>query len=137
MNHNPRKFVLDETVEEFGGSSAIIADNFSITYREYHTLVCEAANRLHNSWTKRENKLAVISPNCIEYVILLMALLRSGIISVPLSTQLPEKQLVSLLDSIFCQTIIVSPLYAGAVVPVRIEKFFAIVRNISFAYWLL
>ena len=113
MNQNTRKFILDEAVEKFGDSSALTTDNFSITYREYFQLVIKTEKKLRESGAGQGDRLAILSPNCLEYVILLMALMRSGIIAAPVNTRYPERQVLSLLNSIACNSIVLSPKYKG------------------------
>ncbi|MGA1825444.1 MAG: o-succinylbenzoate--CoA ligase [bacterium] len=83
----------------------MISKNHCVTYPEYNLLIDQTIKKLQQCNLTRGDKLAIISENCIEYPILLMALFNIGVIAVPVSPRFPSQQIEDLLRKIQCNTI--------------------------------
>ena len=76
---------------EHPSAPAVIARDGSLSYEEYHASVCATAERLAAVGVERESVVGIVSPACVEYVVMLMALFRLGAVACPLSPRWPAK----------------------------------------------
>ncbi|MBF0550499.1 MAG: AMP-binding protein, partial [Deltaproteobacteria bacterium] len=97
---------LTDAARRFGASPALIAADTVITYREYQQLVQETAARLRRAGLECGARLAIVAPNCLEYVILLMACRQLGAVAVPVSTRWPVKLTADCLRDIGCSRVV-------------------------------
>ncbi|MBF0475721.1 MAG: o-succinylbenzoate--CoA ligase [Deltaproteobacteria bacterium] len=97
---------LSDAAERFSSSPALIAADTVITYREYLQLVQETAARLRRAGLEGGARLAIVAPNCLEYVILLMACRQLGAVAVPVSTRWPAKLMADCLRDIGCSRVV-------------------------------
>ncbi|MBF0495625.1 MAG: o-succinylbenzoate--CoA ligase [Deltaproteobacteria bacterium] len=97
---------LSDAAGRFGSSPALIAADTVITYREYRQLVHETAARLRRSGLEGGTRLAIVAPNCLEYVVLLMACWHMGAVAVPVSTRWPAKLMADCLWDIGCSRVV-------------------------------
>jgi len=66
------------------------------------------AVRLRGSGIAEDDRVAILAPNCVEYVIVLFALWRIGATPVLLNTRAHEREIVSLLERCECRLIVTS-----------------------------
>ncbi|MBF0552816.1 MAG: o-succinylbenzoate--CoA ligase [Deltaproteobacteria bacterium] len=97
----PGRWLFD-AARRFGSSPALIAADTVINYREYQQLVQETAARLRRAGLESGARLAIVAPNRLEYVILLMACWQLGAVAVPVSTRWPAKLTRDCLRDIGC-----------------------------------
>jgi O-succinylbenzoic acid--CoA ligase len=106
------KFLLDSAAECFKNSPALIAGTAELNYNEYKAKVEETSERLSVIGIQGPKKIAVLSENTLEYVVLIMALIRNGAIVTPLSTYLTKNQISEYLHNIDCNTLLNSSDFA-------------------------
>ncbi len=82
-------WLLAEAALRYGEHPALIDSHRTITYKEYDSMVARVAHRLRSSGVDREQRVAILAGNSIEYGILLLALIRIGAVACPISTRLP------------------------------------------------
>lgn len=84
-------------------NSALITENRLISYVEYDRLIAATVHKLKQAGIKKGDRIAIVSPNCLSYVVLLRALFQIGAIAVPASYRFPAQQINPLLENINCR----------------------------------
>ncbi|MGX1263764.1 fatty-acyl-CoA synthase [Rossellomorea marisflavi] len=84
-----------------GDKTAIITDQESITYKELNERINRAAGKLqHELKVGTGERVAILSQNRMEYIVLLFATAKIGAVAVPLNIRLSASELVfQLMDS--------------------------------------
>ena len=106
------KFLLDSAAECFKDCPALLSGAVELNYYEYRAKVEEIAESLSDSGIKGHVKIAVLSENTVEYVLLIMAVIRNGAIVVPLNTHLTKNQIREYLKNIDCSALLYSSNFA-------------------------
>ncbi|TWT11133.1 long-chain fatty acid--CoA ligase [Planomicrobium sp. CPCC 101079] len=84
-----------------------------ITYRELHGLSSVFASALQKSGIQKSDRVAIMLPNCPQYVISYYGILKAGGIVTQVNPMLIERELLYLLNDSGAETIVVyEPLYA-------------------------
>ncbi len=96
---------LSEAARRYKDLPAVITDNHVTSFREYDQLVASAAYRLKNTGVTPGERVAIVSPNTVEYPILLMALFRVGAVACPISPRLPQQTVAEYIKRIRCSKI--------------------------------
>ncbi len=91
-----------EHAAKHGGQSAVVGKDRSLSYQQLRESIDLAAENLQRLGVKPRERVALISPNTVEYIITLFALWRQGAIACLLSTRLPEEGVRSCLQNISC-----------------------------------
>lgn len=81
---------------------ALITSNRLISYDEYGNLIVAAAQKLKQAGIKEGERIAIVSQNCLNYVVLLRTLFQIGAIAIPASYRFSHRQINSLLEKINC-----------------------------------
>lgn len=89
-----------------GNRPAIVAKGDVVSYREYERRVAGAVGRLRAAGCHAGERIAVLLPNAVEYLILLLAVMRLGAVACPLNTRVPRRSLRKLLDKIVCRKLV-------------------------------
>lgn len=79
-----------------------------LTYNKIHQYVSETIRRLREQGIEEGDRVVILSPNNLAYVILLLAFWRMGVIAVPMSMRWPHKQILQNLQAIGT-TVIITP----------------------------
>ena len=87
-------------------ATAILSSGRTIGYAGLDRMVSAAAARLSKAGCEPGARVALYLPRDERYVVLLLALLRTGCISCPLSTRLPPEGASRLLDKVACSVLI-------------------------------
>lgn len=95
-----------EHAAKHGGQSAVVGKDRSLSYQQLEGFIDLAAENLKRLGVKPRERVALISPNTVEYIITLFALWRQGAIACLLTTRLPEDGVRSSLQNISCARII-------------------------------
>lgn len=72
---------------------AIICEDQKITYRALDILINHVSYYLLNKGIKKGDKVAILSLNSIDYVIIYLGILRLGAVAVPINIKFTEKQI--------------------------------------------
>ena len=97
---------LYENAQNHGELAAIICDKRTITYLEFNQAVCATSKHLLDLGVREGKRIAIYSPNSVNYLIVLVSLWRIGAIACLLSTRLSEQQISKQLDDIDCSYLI-------------------------------
>ncbi len=77
--------MLEETCRAFGDRLFIIHEKSRLTYREFNQAVNALANHLVNRGIKKDDKVAIMLPNCPEFIISYFAAHKIGAVAVTLN----------------------------------------------------
>ena len=89
-------------------SPAIITEKGIISYREFIDSILSLSNSLKGLGIKEGEKVAILSEDSPEYVMLIVAIIASGAICVPINIRWPEKRIKEALEKIGCNLVISS-----------------------------
>src|SRR3989344_5866163 len=85
-----------------GGQSAVISKDRGFSYQQLEESIDLAAENLKRLGVNPRERVAIISPNSVEYITALFALWRQGAVACLLSTRLPEGGTRACLQNISC-----------------------------------
>ena len=91
-----------EHARKHGGQSAVITPERTLSYQQLEETIDLAARNLRRLGVKPRERVALNSPNTVEYIIALFALWRQGAVACLLSTRLPEEGARVCLRNISC-----------------------------------
>jgi acyl-CoA synthetase (AMP-forming)/AMP-acid ligase II len=83
------------------------AGDRAMTYRDLATLVAELTARLHRQGVGQDDVAAIVSDNCLEFVLALFAVVGAGAAAAPLNPDLPTAQIISRLHELRADATIV------------------------------
>ncbi|MDH5450382.1 MAG: long-chain fatty acid--CoA ligase [Candidatus Bathyarchaeota archaeon] len=84
----PEKSILemvDEAVKKWGNTTAVIFYGNKIKHREIHELSSRFATALHDLGVKKGDKVAILLPNCPQFIIAYLGILRLGAVASSMS----------------------------------------------------
>ncbi|AXF55151.1 long-chain-fatty-acid--CoA ligase [Salicibibacter kimchii] len=84
---------LERTTADYGSVLAVIDGNFTYTYDELKEEVDRFAMALHNLGLQKGDRVALMLPNCVEYIISHFAVQRLGGIAVQVNPMYQESEL--------------------------------------------
>src|ERR1700742_1433395 len=88
-SYNAVTWLLDRNVEEGRGNKLAYTDTVSdLTYGGLQKQTCRAANLLRRLGVRREERVAMIMLDTIDFPIVFLGAIRAGIVPVPLNTLL-------------------------------------------------
>ena len=91
--YNAVTWLLDRNVDEGRGNKLAFTDTVSeLTYGELQRQSCRAANMLRRLGVRREERVAMIMLDTIDFPIVFLGAIRAGIVPVPLNTLLTTDQ---------------------------------------------
>ena len=92
-SYNAVTWLLDRNVDEGRAQKLAFTDSVSeLTYGELQKQSCRAANMLRRLGVRREERVAMIMLDTIDFPILFLGAIRAGIVPVPLNTLLTSDQ---------------------------------------------
>src|SRR6201989_1639641 len=91
--YNAVTWLLDRNVAEGRGNKLAYTDGASeLTYGDLHKQSCRAANMLRRLGVRREERVAMIMLDTVDFPIVFLGAIRAGIVPVPLNTLLTAEQ---------------------------------------------
>ncbi|NIA29934.1 MAG: o-succinylbenzoate--CoA ligase [Actinobacteria bacterium] len=103
-----KKEIIFTVFEKSPQKPAIISEGRVLTFAQLLHSVIETGERLAANGMKRGDRIAILADTSVEYIILLLALWKSGVTAVPLSTRWPGAQVDEALQNINCKNLILS-----------------------------
>ena len=97
--------------QEYQNLIAICDGNRRSTYSQISKMITEIALKLQQIPLQNGDKIAILAENSIEYSLLILAALQTGIIAIPMNTRWPLKEIDNYLCEIDCRHIFVSQTY--------------------------
>lgn len=121
-----------ETVERFPGCEALKEGERSFTYKELDDAVRRVAAALHFRWgVAKGDRVGIITDNCPEYCITLLAAAKIGAVTVPLNSRFNGDELEYVINDCQVKTLVIDSPYLPVIDSIRgkiphVEHFFAI-----------
>jgi len=109
MNLYNKNNSLFAAFDRFPTKPAVYSSTRELTFTHLLQCAIETGNRLADEGIRRGDRVAILAHTSVEYVILLLALWKSGAIVVPLSTRWPTGQIDRAFAKINCRTCILTP----------------------------
>ncbi|MGG1557650.1 long-chain-fatty-acid--CoA ligase [Geobacillus thermoleovorans] len=104
--------VLHERAAEFGSQPALTFYDKTITYAELEAAVNRFTSSLQARGVQKGDRVAIMLPNCPQYVIAYYGILQAGAIVTQVNPMLVERELAYLLKDSGAETIVIyEPLY--------------------------
>ena len=118
MNRNACVDLLDRTIDAgHGGKTAFIDPARSVTYHELQALTCRFANALARLGLRREERVALLMTDTVDFPIAFLGAIRAGVVPVPLNTMLGPEQYAYMLADSRARLLVVSDALLAAVTP--------------------
>ena len=116
-----------------GDEIALISSNREITYKEFNHLVNKATQWLADNNIKKNDRVAILLHNPIEFPILLLALFRIGAVAVPMNYRLPEQSNIELLKQFYishliCPGVMIPAKYNSNLSIISLDRFFDVME---------
>ncbi len=97
---------LNAAAKEHGTLPAIISGDRIVSYAEYDQMVASVAVRLSATDITPGQRIAIVSNNSWEHIILLIAILRLGAVACPINPRFPRESILSILRRNLCSTLV-------------------------------
>ncbi len=102
----PLDQVLDDTAREFPGLDAVIFQGRGIQYGELAGWTRDLASGLHQIGIQKGQRVAIMLPNCPQYIVAYYAILKLGGVVVNVNPMYVERELEFQLNDAGAQTIL-------------------------------
>src|ERR1700741_2801743 len=91
--YNAVTWLLDRNIDEGRGDKLVYTDTVSeLTYRGLQQQSCRVANMLRRLGVRREERVAMIMLDTVDFPAVFLGAMRAGIVPVPLNTLLTSEQ---------------------------------------------
>src|SRR6202166_3105134 len=107
--YNAVTWLLDRNVDEGRGAKPAFTDTISeLTYGQLQKQSCRLANMLRRLGVRREERVAMIMLDTVDFPIVFLGAIRAGIVPVPLNTLLTADQYAYVLADCRARVLFVS-----------------------------
>ena len=107
--YNAVTWLLDRNVEQGRGAKLAYTDTVTdLTYGELQTRTCRVANMLRRLGVRREERVAMIMLDTVDFPAVFLGAIRAGIVPVPLNTLLTSDQYAYVLADCRARVLFVS-----------------------------
>ncbi|MCP9628149.1 benzoate-CoA ligase family protein [Rhodopseudomonas palustris] len=108
-SYNAVSWLLDRNVAEGRGDKLAFSDTVSeLTYQALQAQTCRAANLLRRLGVRREERVAMIMLDTIDFPVVFLGAIRAGVVPVPLNTLLTAEQYAYVLADCRARVLFVS-----------------------------
>src|ERR1700709_1959679 len=108
-SYNAVTWLLDRNVEEGHAKKLAFTDTVSeLTYGELQQQSCRVANMLRRLGVRREERVAMIMLDTVDFPSVFLGAIRAGIVPVPLNTLLTSEQYAYVLADCRARVLVVS-----------------------------
>lgn len=104
--------LLENNASKFSSSICITEKNCNITWSEFNVYSNKLANWFIKNSVQKDDKIAIIMKNCIEWLPIYFAILKSGAIAVPINYNYDEKEIAYCVQLAECSIVICSQEYS-------------------------
>lgn len=112
---------LDYHAREQGHAEFAVQDDRTLTYHEAQAITFRLARAFVEAGLQVGDRIAILSKNSIEYILLYLAAARAGVVSVPLNYRLAPSAWGYILNNAGASVLFASAEFSGAVHPLRAE----------------
>lgn len=103
--------LLELSAVRFGQRTALFFSDKKISYQELDAMVQRLSQGLRNLGIKEKDRVALLLPNCPEFIISYFAIVRISAIAVPINNLLKEKEIAFILSDAACSVMVTSVNY--------------------------
>src|SRR5450756_1330444 len=108
-SYNAVSWLLDRNIEEGRGSKLAFTDTVSeLTYGELQRQSCRVANMLRRLGVRREERVAMLTLDTVDFPAVFLGAIRAGVVPVPLNTLLTSDQYAYVLSDCRARVLFVS-----------------------------
>src|SRR5436309_11226492 len=108
-SYNAVSWLLDRNVEEGRGEKLAFTDTVSeLSYRDLQKQSCRVANLLRRLGVRREERVAMVMLDTVDFPAVFLGAIRAGIVPVPLNTLLTSEQYAYVLADCRARVLFVS-----------------------------
>ncbi|MBV8848950.1 MAG: AMP-binding protein, partial [Methylobacteriaceae bacterium] len=108
-SYNAVNWLLDRNIREGRGDKLAYTDTVSdLTYSDLQRQTCRAANMLRRLGVRREERVAMIMLDTVDFPIVFLGAIRAGVVPVPLNTLLTAEQYAYVLADCRARVLFVS-----------------------------
>src|SRR5436309_5721704 len=108
-SYNAVSWLLDRNVEEGRGEKLAFTDTVSeLSYRDLQKQSCRVANLLRRLGVRREERVAMVMLDTVDFPAVFLGAIRAGIVPVPLNTLLTADQYAYVLADCRARVLFVS-----------------------------
>src|SRR6201746_542744 len=108
-SYNAVTWLLDRNVEEGHAKKLAFTDTVSaLTYGQLQKQTCRVANMLRRLGVRREERVAMIMLDTVDFPVVFLGAIRAGIVPVPLNTLLTTEQYAYVLADVRARVLFVS-----------------------------
>jgi 4-hydroxybenzoate-CoA ligase len=108
-SYNAVTWLLDRNIEEGRGAKLAYTDTVSdLTFSDLQRETCRAANMLRRLDVRREERVAMIMLDTIDFPVVFLGAMRAGVVPVPLNTLLTTEQYAYVLADCRARVLFVS-----------------------------
>ncbi len=86
-----------------------------VTYKEFHRLTCNLASELRSRGVQREDRIILLLPNCVEFVVMYFACIYLRAIAVPINQNLSSKEISFIISNSKSKYLIYAPSFSDKV----------------------
>lgn len=121
MSHPPTtlKELLRERVEEQPNNLLLLAENRSLTYAEFQREVNRVANSFLRLGVERGDRIALLLPNCPEFLLTVFAAAEIGAVFVPINTAFTAEEAGYVLDHSESSSLVTAESFLPLVASIR------------------
>lgn len=112
---------FEYNAREFGNVEYAIQGNKVLTYREAGLIVNQLANTFISAGLQVGDRIAMLSKNSIEYLLLYYAAGKAGLVPVPLNFRLAPREWVYIINDSGAKLVLSSATYVDAIDEIRSE----------------
>jgi 4-hydroxybenzoate-CoA ligase len=115
-SYNAVTWLLDRNIDEGRGSKLAFTDTVTeLTYGELQARSCQLANCLKRLGVRREERVALIMLDTVDFPVVFLGAMRAGIVPVPLNTMLTTEQYAYVLADCRARVLFISAALLPAV----------------------
>jgi crotonobetaine/carnitine-CoA ligase len=119
-NERTLPFILEDKAKTLGEKVFIYSEDKNVTYGELNEKANRIANILiHRMGIQKGDKVAVMLPNCADYVIVQFGVARTGGVQVPINTEATEDLLTHFLNLSDAGTLLIDNQYLHLFQPIQ------------------
>ncbi|MBK7995422.1 MAG: AMP-binding protein [Blastocatellia bacterium] len=112
---------FDYHAREFGNVEYVIQGERKLTYAEAYKAVNQLANAFIEAGLQVGDRIAMLSKNSIEYLILYYAAAKAGVVPVPLNFRLSPPEWVYIINDSGAKLLITSAAYVDSIAAIKSE----------------
>ncbi|HVP79091.1 MAG TPA: long-chain-fatty-acid--CoA ligase [Thermodesulfobacteriota bacterium] len=113
--------ILAKAVKLFPRKRAIVCGGKHWTYQEFGSRVHQLSRCLKRIGIKKDDKVAILHPNCHTFLEAYYAIPQIGAISVPINTRLSAGEIAYILEDSESKLLIADPMFRNQLEPIRKE----------------